>query len=311
MLPLPASLSEFEARFATEAACVEYLRDRRWGGRFQCPRCGETRAWQLRTRPLDQCVGCDHQVSLTAGTVFQGTRKPLRLWFRVMAEVLFSKSGCSALEISRRFGLRYATAWTWLHKLRSAMDRSFGDPLEGIVEVDESYVGGAATGERRGRSPKGKSIVVGAAECRGKHIGRIRLRAIRSASAAELAAFALTSIAVGCTLRTDGWRGYSGIGGRDYRHRPVTIGNPKNASRLFPRIHRVFSLLDRWMLGTLHGSVSRKHLQRYLDEFMFRFNRRTSMNRVLLFDRLLTGALRRRPTTYRVIIGRPQLVVAA
>lgn len=311
MIPIPASLAEFEARFASESACIEYLRDRRWGGCFQCPRCGEGRAWQLRTRPLDQCVGCGHQVSLTAGTVFHGTRKPLRLWFRVIAEMLFSKGGCSALEISRRFGLRYATAWTWLHKLRSAMDRSFGAPLEGLIELDETYLGGKAPGERRGRSPGGKSIVVGAAECRGKHIGRIRLRASRSASAIELASFALTSIVVGSTLKTDGWRGYSGIGGKDYSHRPTIVGNPKNASRLFPRIHRVFGLLDRWILGTLQGAVSRKHLQRYLDEFMFRFNRRNSVNRLLLFDRLLSGALHRPPLTYRRIIGKPQLVVAA
>lgn len=311
MLPVPASLAEFEARFSTEAACIEYLRERRWGGRFQCPRCGGGRAWHLRARPVDQCASCAYQVSLTAGTIFHGTRKPLRLWFRVIAEMLFSKGGCSALEISRRFGLRYATAWTWLHKLRGAMDRTFGDPLEGIIELDETYVGGAAPGQRRGRSPRGKSIVVGAAECRGKHIGRIRLRMIRTASALELATFALNSIVPGSTLKTDGWRGYSGIGERDFRHRPTVVGNPKNASRLFPRIHRVFGLLDRWLLGTLHGSVSPKHLQRYLDEFMFRFNRRTSANRLLLFDRLLVGALRRAPTTYRRIIGKPQLVVAA
>ena len=312
MIPLPASLSEFERRFSTEAACIDYLRDRRWGGRFQCPRCGESRAWQLRTRPLDQCVTCGHQVSLTAGTLFHGTRKPLRLWFRVIGEVVFSKRGCSALEISRRFGLRYATAWTWLHKLRAAMDRSFGDPLQGAVEVDETYVGGYAPGRRRGRSTESKCGVVGAAECQGEHIGRIRLRLIPTVAATELAAFVLTSIAVGSTLRTDGWRGYCALGGKDYSHRPLVVGGQRGAaSRLLPRIHRVFGLLDRWMLGTLHGATSRKHLQRYLDEFVFRFNRRTSANRMLLFDRLLCGALRRPPTSYRRIIDEPQHVVAA
>jgi len=311
MLPLPASLSEFEARFSTEAACIDYLRDRRWGGHFRCPRCGESRAWQLRTRPLDQCVGCGHQVSLTAGTLFHGTRKPLCLWFRVIGEVVFSKRGCSALEISRRFGLRYATAWAWLHKLRGAMDRSFGDPLEGVVELDETYVGGYAPGGRRGRSTESKSVVVGAAECRGEHIGRIRLRLIPTVTAAELTAFALTSIAAGSTLCTDGYRGYCALGGRDYSHRPVIVGRSGNASRLLPRIHRIFGLLDRWLLGTLHGAISTKHLQRYLDEFVFRFNRRTSANRLLLFDRLLSGALRRPPTSYRQIVDGPLQVVAA
>jgi len=310
MLPLPASLSEFEARFSSEAACIEYLRDRRWDGRFRCPRCGETRAWQLRTRPLDQCVACGHQVSLTAGTVFHGTRKPLSLWFRVIAEMLFSKRGCSALEISRRFGLRYATAWTWLHKLRSAMDRSFGEPLEGVVEIDETYVGGYAPGGRRGRSTESKSVVVGAAECHGEHIGRIRLRLIPTATAAELATFVLTSIVAGSTLRTDGYRGYCALRGRDYAHHPVVVGRG-NASRLLPRIHRIFGLLDRWMLGTHHGAISHKHLQRYLDEFVFRFNRRTAASRLLLFDRLVMGALRRTPAPYRQILDGPQRVVAA
>jgi transposase-like protein len=310
MLPVPGSLREVEARFSTEAACIEYLRDRRWGGCFRCPRCGESRAWQLRTRPLDQCVGCGHQVSLTAGTVFHGTRKPLRLWFRVIGEIVFSKRGCSALEISRRFGLRYATAWTWLHKLRGAMDRRLGDPLEGVVELDETYIGGFAPGGRRGRSTEGKSVVVGAAECRGEHTGRIRLRLVPTVTGAELTAFALTSIVAGSTLRTDGYRAYRKLGGRDYKHHPVVVGR-FGASILLPRIHRVFGLLDRWMLGTLHGASSTKHLQRYLDEFVFRFNRRTSANRLLLFDRLLSGALGRAPTTYRQIVDGPQHVVAA
>ena len=249
-------------------------------------------------------------MSLTAGTVFHGTRKPLCLWFRVIGEVVFGKGGCSALEISRRFGLRYATAWTWLHKLRGAMDRRFGDPLEGIVELDESYLGGFMPGGRRGRSTESKCIVVGAAECRGEHIGRIRLRHMPMATAAELTTFALTSIVAGSTLRTDGHRGYCALGGRDYLHHPVIVGR-FGGSRLLPRIHRVFGLLDRWMLGTLHGASSTKYLQRYLDEFVFRFNRRTSANRLLLFDRLLSGALRCPPTTYRQIVDGPQQVVAA
>jgi transposase-like protein len=308
---VPSSLAEFEERFSSEAACIEYLRAHRWRRGFRCPRCGETRAWRLRSRPIDQCVGCGYQTSLTAGTIFEGTRKPLRLWFRVIAELLFSKGGCSALEISRRFGLRYATAWTWLHKLRGAMDRRFGDPLEGLIEVDETYVGGNAPGERRGRSTLGKAVVVGAAECRGNHIGRIRLRVLPRASAAELATFVLTSIAVGSSVRTDGWSGYSGIDRRDFKHQRIVVGNPKNASRLFPRIHRVFSLLDRWILGTLHGSASRKHLQRYLDEFMFRFNRRSSDNRLLLFDRLLENAVGRRPIIFRQLIARTPLSLVA
>lgn len=189
-MDLPGSMFEFEERFATEQACVVYLRQRRWPAGFVCPRCGGRKAWQLRTRPLDECAGCGHQVSLTAGTAFAGTRKPLRLWFRVTAELLFSKRGCSALELTRRFPISYETAWTWLHKLRSCMDRSGGDPLGGSVEVDETYLGGVDDGEHRGRSLAGKKLLVaGAAECRGKAIGRIRLRHVLAATSAALCGF--------------------------------------------------------------------------------------------------------------------------
>jgi hypothetical protein len=301
---LPESLLEFEAQFADEEACIAFLRGRRWGGGFRCPRCGGTRAWQLRARPLDQCVECGHQVSLTAGTVFEGTRKPLRIWFRVMGELLFSKAGCSALEISRRFELRYGTAWTWLHKLRSAMDRSWGNPLDGLIEVDETYLGGADPAEKRGRSLAGKKMLVaGAAECRGKAIGRIRLRAIPAASSAVLCAFVANSIVAGSLVKTDGQKGYMRVASNGYQHQRVIVGNPRRASRFFPRVHRVFSLLDRWILGTLQGSISLKHLQRYLDEFVFRFNRRSSLNRWLLFDRLLAGAFKHAPPTYSELVA--------
>jgi transposase-like protein len=311
-MDLPASMFEFEERFATEQACVAYLRQRRWPAGFVCPRCGGRKAWQLRTRPLDECAGCGHQVSLTAGTAFAGTRKPLRLWFRVIAELLFSKRGCSALELTRRFPISYETAWTWLHKLRSCMDRSGGDPLSGSVEVDETYLGGIDDGEHRGRSLAGKKLLVaGAAECRGEAIGRIRLRHLLMATSETLCGFIAGNIIEGSSVRTDGFRQYSRVSNLGYQHVRIVVGNPKKASKLFPRIHRVFSLLDRWLLGTLHGSIRRQHLQRYLDEFVFRFNRRSAKTRTLLFERLIGATFRSVPTYLQLTSPEPLGVVAA
>lgn len=311
-MDLPATMFEFEERFATEQACVAYLRCRRWPDGFFCPRCGGRKAWQLRTRPLDECAGCGYQVSLTAGTAFAGTRKPLRLWFRVIAELLFSKRGCSALELTRRFPISYETAWTWLHKLRTCMDRSGGDPLSGSVEVDETYLGGVDDGEHRGRSLAGKKLLVaGAAECRGKAIGRIRLRHVLAATSAALCSFIGGNVIEGSSVRTDGFRQYSRISSLGYEHVRVVVGDPKKASKLFPRVHRVFSLLDRWLLGTLHGSIRRQHLQRYLDEFVFRFNRRSATARALLFERLIGAVFRSVPTYLQLTTPQPLLVVGA
>ncbi len=311
-MDLPATIFEFEERFRSEEACVAYLRGRRWPEGFVCPKCGGRKAWQLRTRPLDECAACGHQVSLTAGTAFAGTRKPLRLWFRVIAELLFSKRGCSALELTRRFPLSYETAWTWLHKLRSCMDRSSGDPLTGSVEVDETYLGGTDDGEHRGRSLSGKKLlVVGAVECRGEGIGRIRLRAIPAASGAVLCGFIGANVVAGGSVRTDGFTQYKQISKHGYQHVRVVVGDPKKASKLFPRVHRVFSLLDRWLLGTLHGSIRRDHLQRYLDEFVFRFNRRTAARRPLLFERLIGALFRSVPTYPQLVALQPLPLVAA
>jgi transposase-like protein/ribosomal protein L37E len=309
-MDLPTTMFEFEERFGSEEACVAYLRQRRWPEGFVCPRCGGRRAWQLRTRALDECAACGHQVSLTAGTAFAGTRKPLRLWFRVMGELLFSKRGCSALELTRRFPLSYETAWTWLHKLRSCMDRSGGDPLSGSVEVDETYLGGRDDGECCGRSLAGKKmLVVGAVECRGEAIGRIRLRAIPAATIAVLCGFIGANVVASSSIRTDGFCQYKPISRLGYEHVRIVVGDPKKASKLFPRVHRVFSLLDRWLLGTLHGSIRPSHLQRYLDEFVFRFNRRTASRRSLLFERLVGGLFRSVPTYAALTAPEPLLLV--
>ena len=309
---LPSTQLEFEQRFSTEAACIEYLRRQRWPGGFRCPRCGGTRAWGLRTRALDQCASCNHQVSLTAGTVFQGTRKPLRVWFRVIGQFVASKSGCSAMDVSRQHRLKYETAWTWLHKLRSCMAQFGRAPLSGSVEVDETYLGGEDDDAHKGRSLTGhKTPVAAAVEERGEAMGRIRLIAVLNATALSLCGFVRQNVAPGAHVKTDGLQSYRFLRKLGFHHERVVLGtNPKNAIKQMPKVHRVFSLLRRWLLGTYQGAVHPIHLQSYLDEFVFRFNRRRSANRWLLFQRLLERAFTR-PPTYATLAGRPPLSLVA
>lgn len=316
-MDFPRTMIEFERRFATEADCIEFLRAQRWQKGFRCPRCDGGRAWQLRTRPLDQCVACGHQVSLTAGTVFQGTRKPLVLWFRVIARFLTSKSGCSALEIARLHGLNYETAWTWLHKIRWLMDRSRGRPLSGAVEADESIVGGRKSGFHGRQLGTQKIAVLAAVECRGKGSGRLRLSPSASMSTVAINSFITRNIEPGTVVATDAFPGYRQLGDLGYGHQPtvLTVGNlyasEQNGSKHFPRIHRVFSLLKRMLLGTYHGGISRKHFCAYLDEFVFRFNRRTSRSPLLLACRILESSFTPVPIRDALFARKPQWLVAA
>lgn len=303
-LDLPTTDFEFEERFSTEEECVEYLRERRWPDGFICPRCEGRRSWRLQCRLLEECAGCGHQVSIIAGTVFESTRKPLRLWFRVIRDFLVSKRGCSAKEIQRRYGLSYQTAWTWLHKIRVCMDRHEVRPLQGTVEVDEAYIGGTDDVRHKGRSLAGnKCLVVAAVEDKGSQMGRLRLDHLGNATARSLSAFVNSNIKVGSTVRTDGLAAYKRLGNEGYKHFPEVIRNSKNASKKLPKVHRVFSLLRRVLLGTYQGAVSPQHLGRYLDEYVFRFNRRSSGSRYLLVERLL-GEVFNPPPTYAELVGR-------
>jgi len=296
----PRNLIEFDARFSTEQGCREYLMKLRWPEGFVCPRCQGGEAWTTK-RNLLVCAKCQHQASLTAGTVFQDTRKPLTVWFKAMWWVTAQKNGASALGLQRVLGLRtYYTAWTWLHKLRRAMVRPGRDRLSGRVEVDETYLGGLEEGVH-GRQTEHKALVAVAAEEAGKGIGRIRLRHIPDASQPSLHGFIHDNIASGSVVHTDGWGGYSGIDG--YEHEVTVLRKRKeSASELLPRVHRVVSLLKRWLLGTHQGAVSPEHLDYYLDEFTFRFNRRGSHSRGKLFYRLLQQAVAIQATPYKDLI---------
>ena len=298
----PRNRAEFEARFSTEAACREYLVKLRWPDGFWCPRCGGRKSWPVRGVLL-QCAGCGHQSSVTAGTIFQDTRKPLTLWFRAMWAVTSQKNGASAIGIQRELGLgSYDTAWTWLHKLRRAMVRPGRDRLAGSLEVDETFWGSEEEG-MRGRQTESKVLVVIAAQEDGKGIGRIRMRRIPDASAPSLMPFVEDAIEPGSLVHTDGWSGYDPLEGKGYRHRITLVkGRKESASDLLPRVHLVASLLKRWLLGTHQGAVSREHLDSYLDEFTFRFNRRNSRSRGKLFLRLAEQAVAVGPSPYKSMV---------
>jgi transposase-like protein len=305
----PGSMPEFVAEFSSEEACAAFLRRWKYGeGGFVCPRCGHDRSWFLPSRRLDECSSCHKQVSLTAGTVMHGSRKPLRLWFLALYEFVVSKQGISALELSRRLGISPPTAWTWLHKLRCAVGNRPRTPLRGVVEADETWEGGLHEG-RSGRPKVGekKALISGAIEIREKGWGRVRLASIEDGSAASLGAFLRENVAGGSRLHTDDWRSCrkpAKEGGYDHVATNMSKCGQK-AHEVLPAIHRVFSLLHRVLLTTYQGAVSRRHLPNYLAEYEFRFNRRTSSSRGLLFQRLLSAAVRRAPPYYWELVGRP------
>lgn len=298
----PRTIDEFEERFSTEASCQAYLVSLRWPDGFRCPGCGSSKATLVRAT-LFQCCACRRQTSATAGTIFQDTRKPLVMWYRAMWYVTSQKNGASALGLQRVLGLgSYETAWTWLHKLRRAMVRPDRDRLSGWIELDETVVGGFEDGVA-GRQTESKVWVVIAAQADGPGTGRIRMRMIEDASARSIHPFVEDCIEPGSTIHTDGWQGYAGLDSKGYQREITMIrGRRKQASELMPRVHRVASLLKRWLLGTHQGAVAHAHLPYYLDEFTFRFNRRKSRSRGKLFFRLMQQAASTSPATYDFIV---------
>jgi transposase-like protein len=301
----PGTFQEFDKWFSNENACLEYIAKHRWPEGFTCPGCGEkAEKPSLMGRGLFLCRKCKRQTSITAGTLFHGSHKPLWTWFLAMWFVTSQKHGASALGLKRVLGLgSYNTAWNWLHKLRRAMVRSGRDQLSGEVEVDETYVGGVGT-KARGRGAKRKTIVAIAAEVRGRGPGRIRMAKIPDLSAPSLRRFVRDNVQRGSELRTDGWSGYNGIEVMGYKHTMINIANSGDPAHVvMPRVHKVASLLDRWWLGIHQGAIRPSHLDYYLDEFTFRFNRRTSKARGLLFYRLMEQAVDSHPVPRKMIIG--------
>jgi len=256
----------------------------------------------LTSRKLYHCARCGHETSITAGTIFQDTRQPLCVWFRLIWYVVSQKNGVNALGVQRALGLRrYETTWILLHKLRIAMVRPGRERLSSNVEVDETYIGGKRPG-KRGRGAAGKSLVLIAVEDKENHLGRIRLRQVADASAASLMPSVQESIEPGSTIRTDDWNGYRGLISKGYNH--IVVRQSANVGEnLLPMTNRVAALLKRWLQGTHQGAVRGSHLDYYLDEFTFRFNRRTSRSRGKLFYRLVQQAVNVKPVRGQDIRG--------
>ncbi len=288
----PRTLMELEQRFTSEEACREYLFQLRWPAGFVCPRCGGTRAWSM-TRGRWLCGNCRYQAPLTAGTIFQDSHLPLTTWFRALWYVTTQKSGVSALGLQRVLGLgSYRTAWAMLHKLRRAMVRPGRDRLHGTVEVDETYWGAEEAGVV-GCWTEAKARLIVAAEVDGAGIGRIRMRRLAALTRAEAHRFIAGAVEPGSTVRTDGLNIYEKLAG--YGHERQLQRQQPEGDHLLPRVHRVVSLLKRWLLGTHQGAIRGEHLDDYLDEFTFRFNRRTSASRGKLFYRLAQQAVQVEP----------------
>jgi len=300
----PRNLVEFDDQFQSEEACESYLMSLRWPDGFKCPWCRADSAWR-KARGVLRCAACRREISITAGTIFQKTHKPLRVWFRAMWWITSQKNGTSALGLQRNLGFgSYETAWTWLHKLRRTMVRPGRDRLKGCIEVDETYVGGIENNVH-GRETEDKCIVVIAAEEDGPGIGRIRVRRVLNVSAESLIPCVQETVEPGSVVHSDGWCGYNGLEGKGYRHKVTNITHSGQlAHELMPRVHRVAALLKRWLLGTHQNYASPKHLDYYLDEFTFRFNRRNSRHRGQLFWRLMQQAVSIGPTTYDGMVQR-------
>lgn len=300
----PRTILELEQRFATDEACRAYLFELRWPEGFVCPRCAGHSVWEASRGRL-VCQSCRHQTSVTAGTIFQDTRKPLTLWFRAIWQVTSQKNGASAASVQRILGLRsYQTAWTWMHKLRRAMVRPGRDKLGGRVEIDETFVGGEDP--RDGTWVEKKAVVVIAAEEDGSRIGRIRMATVPAPTRKSLHRFVSEVVEPGSVVHTDGRHAFEKLDELGYEHERTVLANQRGkeaATKLLPRVHRVASLLKRWLIGTHQGAVSAEHLDYYLDEFTFRFNRRTSRSRGKLFYRLLQQAVQIAPSTYQSMVG--------
>ena len=297
----PMSEIEFEKRFNTEQACMDYLAKMKWPEEFCCQRCGHREYW-ISAKRLYICTRCETGHSLTAGTVMHGTKKPLTYWFKAMWWFTTRKSGVNAVNLKELLGLgSYQTAWAWLHKLRRCTIRQNREPLSDDVEVDEFFIGGQKPG-KRGRGANGKTIVLAAVEKDGNRFGRIRLQVVPDSSGDVLARFVSMNVIPGSCVRTDGWKGYN-FASKNYVHEKVITSKTVDKNSVLPGVHRIASLVKRLVLGTFQGRFGPEHLQSYMDEYVFRFNRRTSRNIGKKFMRIVQQVSSSTKITYKQIVG--------
>jgi transposase-like protein len=276
----PKTLRQFQTDFATEEACQRYLAACRWPDGFTCPRCGNAEAYELLKQRRWQCRKCRYQVSLTSGTVLHRTKIPLTQWFWAAYLMTTDKRGVSALLLQRQLGLTcYETTWMMLHKLRRAMVNTARERLHGEIEVDETWIGGEQAGLRGSRQLKHRraALVLVAVEKRGPASGRVRMSVIPDFKRATIMSFLTQHVAPGSTIYTDGLKSFSGLLEAGFKHvvriQPLRLELRKGAKSAVPLADRAIGNLQQWLIGTYHG-VSKDQLQVYLDEFVFRHNRR-------------------------------------
>ena len=310
-LHYPRSAGEFQSWFATDADCLDYLDWLRWPGGFLCPRCGHAGGWAIADGRY-KCASCGGRTSVTAGTLFDRRWTPLTVWFAACWMFATGKDGMSALSLQRALEIgSYPTAWAMLHRLRSVLVRPGRERLSGMVEVDETFIGGEEAGLRGGRA-RGKKVLTGiAVEVRPpRGMGRCRMAPLADASAKSLHAFVTDHIEPDATVITDAWQGYRGLEELGYVHdrrsQRAARAREENPGELLPAVHRIASLIKRWLLGTHQGSVEVAHLPSYMNEFVFRFNRRRSRSRGLVFYRVLQLAIAHDPVRYRDLVLNPQ-----
>lgn len=285
---------EFEKTFSSEENCIQYLIEVKWPSGYSCNKCLHTDYWVLSRKRL-KCKSCNSIVTLTSKTFFDQSNKPLSLWFRAIWWMIAQKHGVSASGLQSILGIgSYKTAWIWLHKLRSLMVFPNREKLSGKIEVDETFVGGAAEG-KRGRGSINKTLVVIAIEVLPKGTGRVRLGIVPNATGKSLLKFVRANIEPGSTIITDGWKGYAQLSRKNYSHIVQRHIVAVNDEEMLPNVHRIAALLKRWLLGTHQNYASQERLQKYLDEFTFRYNRRKSNSRGLLFHRIIEQAMIQEP----------------
>lgn len=296
----PKSEIEFDQRFFNESACFDYLFKMKWPTGFSCTQCGHQAYW-VSSKNIIICTRCEHQHSLTAGTIMDSSKKPIMYWFKAMWWFASRKSGINAINLKDLLGFgSYNTAWHWLQKLRRCTIRKDREKLSGNVEVDEFFIGGQKPG-KRGRGSNGKTAVAAAVEKKSQKIGRIRLKVIPNCSANTLIPFISANIEPGSDVSTDGWKGYEPLDENTYRHHKVFQNKADDKDSVLPGVHLVASLVKRVILGTHQGRFDPGYLQNYLDEYVFRFNRRTSNFIGKKFMRIVQQAISSTKITWRQI----------
>jgi hypothetical protein len=300
----PKNEVDFDRRFHSEQACLDYLYQLRWPEGFRCSRCSHNEFWKS-SRGLYLCRQCNHQQSVTAGTIFHGTRKPLTLWFKALWWFSTRKASVNATALQELLGLgSYQTAWCWLQKLRTCTVFPGRSKLSGTIEVDECFLGSARSG-KRGRGAEHKCKVVVAIERKGRKLGRLRMQVIEHCSTNELTSFAKENITIGSQVTTDGWFAYRGLVDKGYVHKAIVQSKTDDKESVLPGVHLVTSLVKRVILGTFQGRFDPQYLQRYLDEYVFRFNRRTCKAVGKRFWRIMQQATQSAPVARKDLMLAP------